>query len=70
MTDPIESAISRATEHFLNYSHALLASQIVTVAIQLSSTKNKNDIYSQMDLAVELIENAKKKITKKMIHSS
>ena len=67
MLDPIESAIERLTAHYLNHSDELFASEVVSLAIKLSSSTKKNDIIPNIDLALELIENAKKIIsTKKM----
>lgn len=67
MPEPIELAISNLTEHFLNHSETLLASQITSLAIQLSPAKDKNEILSKMGLASELIISAKKHITREMI---
>lgn len=70
MPDHLELAISMLSENFSNHSDALLASQIVSIAIQLSDNKsNEVSIASKMDLAAKLIVAAKKKISSEMIQS-
>ncbi len=67
MPDHTELLLSTFVSSYNNHSDDLLASQVVSLAIQLGHSKEKNDIIPKITLAYELIENAKQIInTKKM----
>lgn len=71
MNDPIESAISRLTDHYLNHADDLYATQIVSLAIQLcpNGAINQNDINAKIEMAIQLVDNAKKSISKKKMET-
>lgn len=69
MSDLIESAVGNLTNQFLNHSDEIFATQVVSIAIQLSQSNVPNEIYPKIDIVFELIENTKKKISTKKLEA-
>jgi hypothetical protein len=67
MQDPaLNQNLQGLSTTIARYSHLTLAKEIVSLAIELSESKEQNKIIEKMDLATKLIIAAKRHITKEM----